>query len=237
VSRALKIILSAEIVLGVLWTLLAAMAQGAGGLAIFGLFLIVYGLFTAVFVFAAWVYWKHPDKRRIAGWMMVLPVIFWFLPAMIRSLAGGVLSQQQFVVFLSVLAIAAIAACWFLPRKAAVVIPEFLVRSRLFNWLVLLAMIVGWLFLVFVVLYVANEDKSGTSTSGTAVAYAIVLAAIYLIGVGLGSFGASTWAWVSLRGGIETSTRKLNVAQLIVATPGVLIGILVTIWLAGQGQL
>lgn len=238
-NRALKIILGTEIVLGILWTLLAAMAQGAGGLAVLGLFMFVYGLYAAFFVFAAWVYWKRPDERRVAGWIIALPILFWFLPMMIRSLAGGVLTQPQLIGFLSIIVIVAIAICWFVPRKAAVVIPGFLVRSTLFNWLVLLALIAGWLFLVFVVLYVANEDRSGmsTSSSGTAVAYAVVLLAIYLIGLGAGSFGVSTWAWVSLRGGFEITARKLNIAQLIVAAPGVLIGILVVVWLAGQGNL
>ena len=50
--RALKIILIAEVLLGVLWTLLAAMAHGAGGLAVFGLFLIVYALFAVFFLVA-----------------------------------------------------------------------------------------------------------------------------------------------------------------------------------------
>ncbi|MGI9233251.1 MAG: hypothetical protein ACR2RD_06435 [Woeseiaceae bacterium] len=236
-KRALKVIFWVEIVLGVLWTILAAMAQGAGGLAVFGLFLLVYGVYAAFFLFAAWVYWTYVDCRRSAGWIMVLPILFWFAPLVIRSLAGGVLTNQQFVVLLIVLMIIAIGVCWVAPRRAATIVPGFLLRSRLFNWLILLSMIGGWAFFVFVLWYVANGDSSSTSTSGTAVAYAIVLAAIYLIWLGFGSFGASTWAWVSLRGGVETTTRKLNVAQLVFATPGVLIGISVAVWLAGQGHL
>ena len=34
--------------------------------------------------------------------------------------------------------------------------------------------------------------------------------------------------------GIETTTRKLNIAQLVVAAPGVLIGIVAVAWVAGQ---
>ena len=63
----------------------------------------------------------------------------------------------------------------------------------------------------------------------------IVLGAMYLVGLGIASFGASTWAWVSLRSGIERPTRRLNIAQFVVALPGVLIGVLVATWLAGQG--
>ena len=99
----------------------------------------------------------------------------------------------------------------------------------------LLGPIAGWLFLVFVIVYVATGDPSSGASSGTAVGYAIVIAALYLVGLGLGSFGVSTWAWVSLRGGFDDNTRGLNIAQLVVATPGVIFGGLVAAWLAGQG--
>lgn len=58
---------------------------------------------------------------------------------------------------------------------------------------------------------------------------------MYLVGLGLGSFGASTWAWVSLKNGAET--RRLNIAQLLVSLPGVALGIAVAVWLLGQGRL
>lgn len=237
-NRALKIILAIEIAVGVLWTVLAAMAQGAGGLAIFGLFLLVYALYAAFFLFAVWVLWKHPDKRRIAGWILVLPILFWFLPLLIRSMSGGVLTTETLVIACLCLLTGAMAFCWIAPRRAAVVFPEFLVRSRLFNWLVLLALFGGWLFLVLVVAYVAGADTPrSTSGTGEGLGLAIVMAAIYLIWLGAGSFGASTWAWVSIRGGIEGSTRKLNIAQLVVAAPGIFIGVSVTVWLVGQGRL
>ena len=235
--RVLKIVLGIEIALGLVWTLRAAMAQGAGGLAVFGLFLFVYPLFAGFFVFAAWAFWKHAGQRRLAGWIMALPVAFWFLPEAIRFLANGPMTGNQFLTLLGIAAAAAIFAAWFFPRKVAVAIPNGLVSSRLFNWLVLLGPIAGWLLLVAVVIYVATADSSSSSSSGTAVAYAVVLAALYLVGLGVGSFGVSTWAWVSLRGGFERNTRGLHIAQLVVAAPGVVIGILVAVWLAGQGQL
>ena len=238
-TRALKVVLGAEIVLGILWTVLAAMAQGAGGLAVVGLFFVVYALFAACFLFAAWAWWKRPDKRRLAGWIMALPLLFWFAPVWIRSLAGGVLSQEQFASALLIILMAAIAVVWLFPRKAAAFVPDFLVRSKLFNWLILLGVVGGWLFMVLVVLYLVNSPESVPSSTdaGMALAYTIVLAAMYLIGLGIASFGASTWAWLSLRGGFETTARRLNIAQLAVATPGVVLGVLVAAWLAGQGHL
>jgi hypothetical protein len=235
-NTALRIVLGAELILGVIWTQLAAMAHGAGGLAVVGVFFFVYALYAAFFLFAAWAYWTLPDRRRIAGWIMALPIVFWFLPQVIRSLSGGVLTEQQFLNFLLILLVVAIAVCWVVPQKVAAVIPNFLLGSRLFNWLILLAMIAGWLFLVFAVVYIANDDKSSTAiaSGGMALGYAIIFATMYLIGLGLGCFGVSTWAWVSLRSSVEKTTRRLNIAQLVVASPGILIGILSAVWMAGQ---
>lgn len=236
-NRALKVLLGVEIVLGVLWTLLAAMAHGAGGLAVAGWFIFVYALYAGFFLFATWVYWKYPDTRRIAGWIMALPILFWFLPLTIRSLAGGVLTTQQLSTALIVLAITALGACWIAPRKATAIIPNVLLRSRLFNWLIILAIVAAWSFFVFVIVYVVNAKSPSTSGTGEGLAYAIVLATIYLLWLGIGSFFAATWAWLSLRGGTETATRKLNIAQVFFASPGALVGITGAAWLTGEGGL
>jgi len=236
-NRALRIVLGVEIALGVLWTVAAAMAQGAGGLGAVGIFFFVYAVYAAFFLFAAWVFWSQPDRRRIAGWIMALPFMFWFLPVVIRSMAGGVLSPQQFYGTLLFLLVAAIGFCWVAPRRASASIPAFLFRSKLFNWLIILAVVGGWVFFVWAVSYVASSNSRSTSGTGEGVGMAIVLAAIYLVWLGVGSFGASTWAWVSLRGGIEKVTRKLNIAQLVVAAPGVMLGIAVAVWIGEQGRL
>lgn len=238
-TLALRIVLWVEIALGVFWTVSAAMAHGAGGLAVVGFFLIIFPLFAAFFLFAAWAWWKHPDERGVASWIMALPIVFWFAPLIIRSLSGGFLSQQQFTSLALLLLAVAIATCWLFPRKAAALVPDLLVRSRVFNWLVLISMIGGWLLMVVVVLYLANSPKAIASStdSSMALAYAIIIAAMYLVWLGIASFGASTWAWLSLRGGFEVTARKLNIAQLVVAAPGVLLGILVAVWLAEQGRL
>ena len=233
-NRALKIVLGISVALGLLWTLAAAMAQGAGGLAVVGLFLVVYPVFGVFFLFAAWMFWKHPEQRKPAGWTMAIPVIAWFLPNIIRGVSGGALHTGQLTTLALASLVFATVAAWIFPRKAARFVPDRLARSRLFNWLILLAMIGAWSFLVFVVYYVSTgEGASG----GSALAYAIILAALYLVGIGVGSFGAATWAWVSLRGGFEATARKLNIAQMIVAAPGVLIAVLVASWLVEQGRL
>ena len=234
-TQALKIVLGIEIALGLFWTIIAAMAHGPGGLGAVAFFLVIYAVFAVFFVFAAWTFWKRPDERKRAGWIMLLPFVFWFVPLIIRSMAGGHVSSQQLSITLLVLGVIAIAACWILPRKAAALIPDFLVRSKLFNWLLIVAVIAGWLFFVGVSIYVINEDVPGSTSSGTAVAYAITIAAMYLVFQAVGGFLVSTWAWLCLRGGFEKTTRGLNIAQLVVAAPGILIAVAVAAWLPGKG--
>lgn len=236
--KALKIILVAELLLGGVWTLFASMATGAGGLGVVGLFLIVYPLFGAFFLTAAWAWWKHPAERKRALWIMVLPVAFWFLPTIIRGLAGGVLKDQQILVLLGLLVIAFFAICFIAPRKAATVVPDFLLKSGLFNGLVFVAVILGWLFPVVFIALVANDKGGGyQGDTGYGLGLAIVLAALYLVGLGVGSFVAMAWAWLGLRGGVEGTPRKWHIAQIVVSLPAVLLGLVVFMWLAGQGQL
>lgn len=235
-TRVINIALGAEIMLGLLWTLAAATAHGAGGLAAFGVFLVVYALFVIAAAFALWVLWKHPALRSRAAWMLALPVVFWFLPNVLRSLAGGYVNSQQIGVFLLAAVVFALAFAWLFPRRAGILLPRFLVSSQTFNWLVLLAIPAAWTFLIVIVTFVSKSDGL-SSSSGTALAYAIILAALYLLGLGAGSFGVSTWAWLSLRGGFEQAPRRLNIAQLCVAAPGVIAGLLVAAWLFQQGSL
>lgn len=213
------------------------MAHGPGGLGAVAVGLITYALFAAFFLFAAWAFWKHPEQRKLAAWIMFLPVVFFFAPIAIRSMAGEYLSSDQFNVVLVIAAVAAIGACWVIPRKVAIIVPDFLIRSKLFNWLIILAVIAGWLLLLFVVIYVVNEDIPSASRSGTGLGTALIIAALYLLGLGLANFAAATWAWLCLRGGTAGNPRKLNIAQLAVAAPGILIGLAICGVLASQGGL
>ena len=234
---ALRIILWAEVLVGIHWTLLAATSWTTGGIAVLAALFYTYLLFAAFFLFAAWVYWKRPERRRIAGWIMALPFVFWFLPLLMRLPAGGDLSTKQLSAVLLVIATIALGLCWISPRKVAAIIPGFLLRSRLVNWLIVLALIAGWMLFVFALVYVANAKSPSTSGTGEGLALLIVMAAMYLIWLGLGSFLAATWAWLSLRGGVEPASRKLNYAQMICAAPAVLCGIVLAFWVQGQAVL
>ena len=237
-TRTLRLLLIVGVLLGMVWTLVAVTAQGAGGLGAFGIFLLLYAIYAVFFLVAAWAFWKHPHDRMLAGCVMVLPVVFFILPNVIRSMSGGALalSQLQSPVLLAVAAL--FVFCWLAPKKAVAAIPDFLLRSRFFNWLLLLAMLGGWLALLAALAFLSFGGKPGSGQAGDwAVAYAVVFGALYIVVMGAASLGTSTWAWVSLRGGSMPAVRKLNLAQLVLALPGILSGAAVAAWLSGQGHL
>ena len=232
-TQALKIVLGIEIALGLVWVLVASMAHGSGGLGAIGVMLIVYAMFAIFFLLAAWACWRHPLERRRAVWIMVLPFAFWVAPVLIRELAGDYLSTEQLVAAVTFVALVLLGTSWFMPKRIAGVIPDGLIRSRIFNWLILLSIIGGWLCFILVVGYVAAADTSST-TGGTTHGIAIMLAAVYLIWLGVGSFVTATWAWICLRSEVANRSFRLSIAQLICATPGVIVGIVVAAWLARQ---
>jgi hypothetical protein len=144
------------------------------------------------------------------------------------------LSSDQFILVIGFAALAAIGACWVLPKKAAVLVPAFLIRSKFFNWLVILALVGGWLFVVLATIYVANEDISTSSTSGSTLGVALIIAVLYGVGLGALNLIAATWAWLCLWNSTTNNPRGLNIAQLVLAAPGALMGIAAAVLLLSR---
>ena len=237
-THTLRFLLIVGVLLGLGWTLVAATAQGAGGLGAFGLFLVLYTIYAIFFLIAAWAFWKHPGDRMLAGWVMVLPIIFFVLPNVLRSMAGGALDLSQLQSPALLTGAALFLFCWVAPQKAVAAFPGFLLQSRVFNWLILCAMVIGWLAVVAALAFLSFGGKPGSGQSGDwLVAYMIVFGTLDVVVMGVASLGTSTWAWVSLRGGSAPATRKLNIAQLVLGAPGMAFGAAIAAWLSSRGQL
>jgi len=237
---ALKIMLGIQVVTGALWTLAAASASGDAGFALLGLVFTLFPLY-ALFVLVAFVsLFTHRDQRRNAAWVIALPVVFWFLPAVVRFFAGGTLSAEKIVGMLLVLAVAALLFCIVFPGRAVAYIPDAMFRSKLFNGLIVAGLVGGWLLIVAVIVLLAGANESASaahrSNSSMAAAYIIIGGALYLVGLGVASLLSTTWAWVGLRGGVEGSVRKLHVAQIVLSAPGILAGMAVAAWLVGEAS-
>lgn len=236
--KALRIILVVQLLLGTVWTL-AMLTELQKSLASLSLFVLIYAFHLIFFFVALWAVWKHPDLRRKAVLIMVLPVGFLFLPYMITSLFGDLLKAEQ----LASLAIAAAVLCLVLgialPRKTARLLPNGLFRSRGFNILVIVLMVLAWLLPIVPIVWLAQHGDAGgpgggQGSPGMGAAYVLAAAAMYLIGLGAASVMMGVLGWLGLRGDVVGAQRKLHTTQLVIAAPGLLLGSGTLAWLLTQ---
>ena len=230
-GNILKFSLFMVIASGAFWTLSVASLGDSGGLEVLALFLMVFALQAIGFVIGLWMYWRHPDERRNARWLLALPFVFYFLPGVVKTLAGGQLSSGGLAALLLFIVAAILVASLIVPRKVAGRLPEFLFQSRFINTLILMLPMLGWLFIIGILvwLFVIEAEATSRSLSNDATGYGlaatIVIGSIYLVGLGAGSLLVGAWGWLGIRSGIDGACRKLNIAQLLVAAPGLLIGV------------
>ena len=221
----LKIALIAQILTGGWWTIVVATTPGRGDFGLLGLFVLVYGVQTAAFVIGLISLWRLPQQRRSAGAVVTLPFVFLVLPGIIKTIAGGHLLADSVVAMGLAAAGALVLASFLFPRTAALWIPAFLIRSRLFNALILFGVLTGWILIAVSLIWIGGDAAQHyRGDTGYGLALGIILAATYLIGFGAASFLTAAWASLSLRGGIEHDCRRLNIAQFVLAFPGILAG-------------
>jgi hypothetical protein len=235
----LNIVLFLEITSGAFWTFSFAMSKSPG-LETLGLFVLIYGVQAVCFLVGLWAYWRYPVERRKAGWILALPFVFLFLPGVLKNAAGGRLTESGLVALFLITATIVLTACLVIPRKVASKLPGILFRSRIFNSLFLLGPLLGWLFFIGILVWLFGVEGEATLRSirrdatGYGVGSMIVIGAMYLIGLGCASLLSSAWAWLGLHSGVEDACRKLNIAQMIVAVPGLLIGGFAMFFFASQ---
>lgn len=236
----LKTALFLEIAAGAFWTFSLAMIKGPGGLEVLGLFVLIYSIQAICLLVGLWAYWRHADVRRTAGWLLALPFVFLFLPGIVKNLAGGHLTESGFAALLLIAVTVILIVCFLMPRKVADKLPDFLFRSRLVNGLILSGLVLGWLFFAGILAWVFGVEGEQTARSlrgdatGYGLASMIVMTTLYLTALGGASLLSGAWAWMSLHSGIQGACRKLNLAQVVVATPGILIGGFAVFFVLGQ---
>ena len=233
-QRATTIALWLQSILAACFVTWVSMLGKQGGLMVVGLYFYYIPVALLIALFGVWVAWRHPTLRRSGSAIILLPVAALFLPALLNTILGGPLLGRHLLAVLMLLAMAAFVVSLFSPRRAVKVVPDALFRSRLWNGLIILAIVAGWAFLAIVVVWALDESNYRRDT-GMGLAYAIVFAAMYVSAMGLASVAAATWAWLGLRGGVDNACRKLNIAQLVVALPGILVGGTAFAWFLGQG--
>lgn len=227
---ALNIILGLQVLLGAWWTLPLLMHDGN--------FSTLYILFVALlanaafFLVAGWAMWKHPPLRRRAGVVLALPFLLYVLPWLIKAVAGGPLTGSRGLGAILLILAGVLCFCVFFPRSAFRLLPRGLVQSRFLNWLIIIALTVAWILPIAGIAYLGSG--SGGSSSANALGYAIYYFAFYTVLVGAGALIVMTWGWIGFRGDVDNPSRRLHIAQLVMASPSLAIGLLTMSWLAGQ---
>ncbi len=234
--RALSLILFAQVISGLVWTLAIAGTPGRGDFGLLGLLVIVYAVQLAGALVGLWALWRNPALRRLAGMVVASPVVFWFLPGIVKTMAGGHLSSAEAATTGLVGLLLVVLASLIFPRRVAVLLPGFLFRSRLLNGLLLTALLLGWLLPVGILVFVFSGGGNGTGgDTGEGLALAIVLGATWLIIIGGLSVLGAAWGWLGWRSGVEGACRKLHIAQIVAATPAGLMGAAALAFMGSQG--
>jgi hypothetical protein len=236
----LKFAVLLQVVAGLYWTLSIAMTAGQGGLEVLYRFVLVFSLQTACFLLGLVALLKLPEHRHIARWSVGLPFLFYFLPGLLKAVLGGPVTGGMLVIVALAGVLAAIVISIVAPRKVALKLPVWLFTSRLFNGLILLAPLLGWLTFGAVLFWLLVVEAETTtrqlrdSGTGSGLGVAILMAASYLVGLGSASFVVASWGLLVLRSGVQEACRKLNVAQILLALPGLLAGGFAIYFLASQ---
>ncbi len=236
----LKVVLALQVLAGLYWTLTVAMTAGQGGIEVLYRFVMVFALQAACFLLGLFATWKFPEQRRVARWLIGLPFVFFFLPGLLKVLLRGRVTDGMLVMAALGVVGAAIAASIVAPQRVSRKLPGWMFTSRLFNSLILVGPLLGWLFFAGVLFWLfAVEGETTTrqlrnSGTGYGLGVAILMAATYLVGLGAVSFGAASWGLLGLRSGVQDACQKLNVAQMLLALPGLLAGGVAIYFLASQ---
>ena len=233
--KALKIIFGIQVVLGLIWTLSLMTVERTSWANVY-LFFYTYPFHFIFFLVGVFAFFRHRDLRRLAGWVMLLPIVLLFVPGMIRGIAGGPVGPDSAVRLVFVLCVLGLVYAIVRPKQVTRWIPDFFYQSRGWNVFVLLLQLIGWAAPFVLVAAIASDGagRSSGSSPGMGVAVLFVMAATYFVGVGILSLITSIHAWLGLRGGVENASRGLHITQLVLGIPGILLGIAVIGWVAEQ---
>ena len=234
-NHFLKTTLIAQILTGGWWTFVVVTTPGRGDFGLLGLLVVVFAVQAVGFVVALISAWRFPQLRRSAAAGLALPFLCLVLPNLIRNLAGGHLVRGSVIAASIAVGGLLLLASFVFPRRAADWVPRFLIRSRTFNTLILFGVLTGWILIAVSLIWIGG-DAAGhyRGDTGYGLALGIILAATYLVGFGVASFLTAAWASLCLRGGIEHDCRYLNVAQIVLAVPGMLAGGLALAFMVSQ---
>lgn len=238
----LNVALGIEILVAVGWTAAMLPQDRSSGIEVLGWFAGLVVVYAVAFLIGAFVAWRNPALRRRATLVMAMPFIGGFAPFILRPLAGGASTGELVWTGMAAGLMAIVALGMAFPRIATRWVPHGLFRSRGWNLLLMGSLGLAWSVLIASLVWLASPGgkeamraTNGTGSPGMATAGVIVLVSAHLLLLGLGSAFTGAWGWLGLRGGVEGAQRRIHVAQLLGAAPGIVAAVAAWVWLSGQG--
>ena len=230
-ARLLKILLIIEVVVGLCLSLAVLMVSRENWGIIYILFLYACSQLPLVLL-GLWALLFRPRHRATAAWLCVLPFAFLILPLMLRTAMGEPISSRTLLASTLIVILGLTLLAFVRPRTVAARLPATLLQGKPQNIVLLALLGAGWCIAVALLLKAGPallDTSSGQGSPGMGAAMLLVLGIGWLTGLACFSVLVAAWGWVGLRGASESAQPKLHIAQLLLASPGLLIG-LAALW-------
>lgn len=223
----LKIMIGVQLFMGA-WFMLRYLVAGREDWNVLAILFYTYAVHAVFFVVAALTAWVSREHRKKAWIVMGLPIAFFVAPVTLRALRGpDPFTYGEIGAVLLAIAVAGTVYAIMRPGRPGPLLPASFRHSRFVNWSVLIAVVLSWLVpIAFVALIVLDGSTGGRggANSGLGVYYLLLAGGIAGSIIGIASLIAMTWSLICLRSSTAGDRRGLNVAQAVVASPGLLLG-------------
>lgn len=225
-----------------IWIVAVCSFKGSAGTVAYGVvttFFAIYPLHLLGMGLAIWAKWKHRASTRFTTILLVLPWAGLPVPFYLNRLSAvGPLLDSPVKVINTVIVLIVLAFGLVLvrPRQAAGLIPYFLLRSFGLNLLILLGTLSLYLLPVGFVIF-NREELSAPSTDwhdGYLVAYGLGALTVYIMASALPATLIAGYSGLSFFQKRITLQGKLRIAQLVAATPLVVVGLSMLVRWWGQ---
>lgn len=228
-DKFLDILLAAQLVLGALWTLPIISNQGeaAEWMGLF-LLLILYPIHGVIVLIAAWYFWKRPDLRWRAGLLIVMPVVLFPIPWILEGVFGDPVLKSADAVRQTIATLLALVVILVLvfPRRVAEYVPRSVLRSTVWNVLILLAPIA--VYVPYIAVYATRKsitEGASPDQAGWTVAYALIIMILYAAISFVPALLTFLYSYVGLFQRRDRRRVGLHIAQLVLSSPPVVLGV------------
>ena len=235
----LNIFFGLQVVLGLIWASPIVSSHGeAQGWAVLSLFVFTFPFHFIFGCFAAWACWKHPESRKAAARVLILPWLLLALPFIFQAKTADdrIISDEGLRHTAVVLVCIPIALGLFAPAWAGLIVPRRMLASVKANVFLLIGQMLVYLPIVLLIAQWPSTARNASSDQqGWILGYGIMAILAYLVVMFLPSISTFLYAWTGLfQRGVKRCI-KLMIAQLLFAAPSIAVAMWLISWVLKNG--